>query len=70
MLRYAIVGVLAFCFTLSAFLICILEMPGEQSVSIVGGSILQLNQGGYSAFHKNSGWKKYWNGLPIRKPIG
>jgi hypothetical protein len=33
-------------------------MPGEQSVSIVGGSILQLNQGGYSAFHKNSGWKK------------
>jgi hypothetical protein len=33
-------------------------MSGKQSVSIVGGSILQLNQGGYSAFHKNSGWKK------------
>ncbi len=42
MLRYAIVGVLAFSFTLSAFVICILEMPGEQSLSIVGGSILQL----------------------------
>ncbi len=64
MLRYANTRCVAFSFTLSSFVTCILEIPGEQSVSIVGGSILQLKKGGFSAFHKNSGWKKYWNGLP------